>query len=100
MKRFRVMAAALCAVVLLCGFAAPAYAYADGAPEEETGGTDLWEGFDPVEALSVETPESDPHPFTPSGTGTVVDNATDEDGKEFFTITTPAENVIYLVIDR
>ena len=30
MKRFRVMAAALCAVVLLCGFSVPAYAYADG----------------------------------------------------------------------
>lgn len=29
-----------------------------------------------------------------------VDNATDADGKEFFTITTPAENVFYLVIDR
>ena len=39
-------------------------------------------------------------PFTPNGTGTVVDNATDEDGKEFFTITTPSENVFYLVIDR
>ena len=41
-----------------------------------------------------------PKPFTPEGTGTVVDNATDEDGKEFFTITTPSENVFYLVIDR
>ena len=30
----------------------------------------------------------------------MVDNATDEDGKEFFTITTPSENVFYLVIDR
>ncbi len=27
-------------------------------------------------------------------------NATDEDGKEFFTITTPSENIFYLVIDR
>ena len=39
-------------------------------------------------------------PFTPDGTGTVVDNATDEDGKEFFTITTPSENVFYLIVDR
>ena len=38
--------------------------------------------------------------FTPDGTGTTVDNATDSDGKEFFTITTPDENVFYLVIDR
>jgi hypothetical protein len=41
-----------------------------------------------------------PNPFTPAGTGTVIDNATDEDGKEFFTIMTPAENVFYLIIDR
>lgn len=55
-----------------------------------------WEGLNPAE------PEEDkePNPFTPSGTGTVVDNATDGDGKEFFTIQTPAENVFYLVIDR
>ena len=30
MKQFRRMAAALCAVFLLCGFVIPAYAYADG----------------------------------------------------------------------
>ena len=44
--------------------------------------------------------ETTTKPFTTDGTGTVVDNATDEDGKEFFTITTPSENVFYLVIDR
>ena len=44
--------------------------------------------------------ETTTKPFTPDGTGTVVNNATDEDGKEFFTITTPSENVFYLVIDR
>ena len=39
-------------------------------------------------------------PLTPDGQGTVADNATDEDGKEFFTITTPDENVFCLIIDR
>lgn len=39
-------------------------------------------------------------PFTPTGTGTVINNATDEDGKEFFTIMTLDGNVFYLVIDR
>lgn len=39
-------------------------------------------------------------PFTPSGMGTVIDAATDKDGKEFYTIMTPEENVFYLVIDR
>lgn len=41
-----------------------------------------------------------PQPFTPAGTGTVVDHATDSDGKEFYTIKTHNENVFYLVIDR
>ena len=41
-----------------------------------------------------------PRPLTQPGTGTVTDNATDGDGKEFFTITTADGNVFYLVIDR
>lgn len=44
--------------------------------------------------------EKEPNPFTPEGSGEVVDNATDGDGKEFFTITTADESVFYLVIDR
>lgn len=43
---------------------------------------------------------SESTPFTPPGTGTVIDNATDGNGKEFFTIMTPDENVFYLIIDR
>jgi hypothetical protein len=43
---------------------------------------------------------SNGHPFTPDGTGTVVDNATDGDGKEFFTVKTPDGNVFYLIVDR
>ena len=39
-------------------------------------------------------------PFTPPGTGTVVDNAIDGDGKEFYTIMTEAGDVFYLIIDR
>jgi SLT domain-containing protein len=30
----------------------------------------------------------------------VIDNVTNEDGKEFFTITTPSKHVFYLIIDR
>ena len=40
------------------------------------------------------------NPFTPSGTGTVIDTATDADGKQFYTIMTPDEHVFYLVIDK
>ena len=47
-----------------------------------------------------EPSESALPPFTPDGTGTVVDNITDPSGKEFFTIQTPDGNVFYLIIDR
>ena len=39
-------------------------------------------------------------PFTPPGQGTVVDNATDSDGKEFYTISTVEGDIFYLIIDR
>lgn len=45
-------------------------------------------------------PETETKPFTPDGQATVTDNATDEDGKEFYTFTTPNDNVFYLVIDK
>ena len=93
MRRWRTLTAALCAAVLLCGFSTTAYAGGGEDYTETTG------GYDPA-LEEPQEPESEPNPFTPEGTGTVVDNATDEDGKEFFTITTPSENVFYLVIDR
>lgn len=40
------------------------------------------------------------NPLTPDGQGSLLDNATGEEGKEFFTITTADESVFYLVIDR
>lgn len=62
----------------------------DKAPEDgATGGLD-WEGLDP----------STMTPLTPDGQGTVLDNATDSEGKEFFTITAANGEVFYLVIDR
>lgn len=76
--------------------AVPAYAGGGEEYEDGTGGVELWDGLDPVEP----TPAPEPNPLTPDGTGTVVDNATDADGKEFFTITTADEAVFYLVIDR
>ena len=60
------------------------------SPVEEgvaTGGAD-WDGLTPV------------NPLTPDGQGSVLDNATGEEGKEFFTFTTADDEVFYLVIDR
>ena len=47
-----------------------------------------------------DTTSRNPTALTPDGQGTVMDNVTDGDGKEFFTFTTPSENTFYLVIDR
>ena len=71
----------------------------DNIPADDSG------PFTPQENPGAEVPAQEPdgtgkNPFTPSGTGTVADNATDGDGKEFFTIMTPDENTFYLVIDR
>lgn len=130
MKKFRVLAAALCAAVLMCGFATPAYAgggeeYEDGTGGVETGApakSDDFVGkggatkradfggsaaersiaeFVPTrDGLDPAEPTPEPNPLTPDGQGTVLDNATDQEGKEFFTITTADEAVFYLVIDR
>lgn len=87
MRKFH-MTAALCAVFLMA-FSFSTVAYASGG--EETP--------EVTEAPVASETTGDPNPFTPAGTGTVVNTATDEDGKQFYTITTPDENVFYLVID-
>ena len=96
-KKSRMLAAMLCAVLMMGALTVPAYA--GGGDESEGSEYVPWVGLEPVDPLPVEQP-SDPKPFTPEGTGTVLDNATGEDGKEFFTITTADEAVFYLVIDR
>jgi len=85
MKKYR-LAAALCAAFVLC-LSFSTVAYAGGGEEIE-------------EPALTESAVEENNPFTPAGTGTVIDNATDGDGKEFFTIMTPNENVFYLIIDR
>ena len=99
LKKYRVLAAALCAAFLLCGITTTAYAGGGEEWEDGTGGPE-WEG--PVEppATPEPEPEPNPNPFTTDGQGTMVDNATDQDGKEFFTIMAADESVFYLVIDR
>jgi len=76
--------------VMLCMTAFSTVAYAGGGEEIPA---------------SVSNPKSTPKPtapkpLTPDGTGTVIDNVTSEDNKEFFTITTPSKHVFYLIIDR
>ena len=55
------------------------------SPAGETGESAVPDGF---------------RPFTPDGTGTVVDNVMDGDGKEFFSISAEDGNIFYLIVDR
>ena len=91
MKKIKFRRLAVMTASLLCCliFTVPAYAQSNEPQPEATSA--------PVETEAE--PETQ-NPFTPDGTGTVVDNATDEDGKEFYTITTADESVFYLVIDK
>ena len=66
------------------------YSSLEGIPADE----------DMPDAPVTDYPETPPKPFTPPGTGTVIDNVTDSDGKEFYTIKTPDEHIFYLVIDK
>ena len=95
MRKPRLLVFLLCAVLMVGVLTVPAYAGGGDESEDGVGEYIPWEGLEPAGPLPTE-----PNPFTPDGTGTVVDNATDQDGKEFFTITTAEEAVFYLVIDR
>ena len=87
--KFRRLAAMAASLLCCLIFTVPAYAQSS-EPQPETA---------PSPAETEAEPETQ-NPFTTDGTGTVVDNATDEDGKEFYTITTADESVFYLVIDK
>jgi len=93
----RILSAALAAFFMLPFLGTTAFA----APLDEPEDMVITEEITIINENPVtDYPETPPRPFTPSGTGTVVDRATDGDGKEFYTIMTPDENVFYLVIDN
>jgi hypothetical protein len=48
--------------------------------------------------MPTDIPES--NPFTPDGQASVLDHATEDDGKEFYTFTTPYGNIFHLIIDH
>ena len=92
MKRFRVLTAALCAAVLLCGFT-PATAYA--------GGGEDWEGLDPVEPAVTEEPVIVPgEGFSEDGNLVTRDLLYDKHtNKQFITVQTSGGATFYIVID-
>lgn len=52
------------------------------------------------DTVPKQTEQREEIPLTPNGQATVLDHASGEDGKEFFTITTADNNVFYLIVDR
>jgi len=55
---------------------------------------------EPANPVSGTAASGGANPFTPSGGGSVLDNAGTTDGKEFFTVTATDGSVYYLIIDR
>lgn len=107
MKKFR--AAAICAAFALSMSIFSTVAFAVEEPKEpHTPAIAATESAIPEEpeskgasdnAEAAEIPENG-MTTPPAGTGTVIETATEEDGREFYTITTSENNVFYLVIDR
>ena len=68
-----------------------------GADSDTGGGNAAGGGSGNSQESASSIPEG---AFTPDGTGTVLDEASGEDGdKQFYTITTEAGNVFYLIVD-
>lgn len=113
----QIWAAALSAVLFIGSMSTPALAFVDESAatadaEETTGtlpevsiGTEIESGAAEADDSLFDTSAGEDEPenntvFTPDGTGTVMDTATDADGKEFYTITTESGAVYYLIIDN
>ena len=87
-KRFRLMAAALCAVVLLCGMSVTAYAGGGDEYMEDTGYYEPEPTIEPGEG------------FTEEGNLLTRDLLYDEHtNKQFITVETKGGNTFYIVID-
>lgn len=99
MKKFKKMMGML----TLCGvmmFGSSITVFAGGGEEADEPMTDPI--FTPVIEQETEEPETTEEPvaFTPDGNAQLVDEATDEDDKLFYTFVTKNDNYFYLVIDK
>ena len=92
-----ILASALGIVSCTAAFSVNALAYSAGTASPTLSSSSAAQSSTASSAVSSATSLK---PLTPDGTGTVIDNVTNEDGKEFFTITTPSKHVFYLIIDR
>jgi hypothetical protein len=102
-SKIRVFVCLMAAVSCTAAFSVNALAYSEGTTSPTMSSLSTAQSSTASSSASSETSTSSGtslKPLTPDGTGTVIDNVTNEDGKEFFTITTPSKHVFYLIIDR
>ena len=95
-KRLSMLAAALCAVMMVGSLSVTAYA---GGGDEYIEPTEQWEGLDPVEETAA--PTVDPgEGFTEDGNLVTRDLLYDKHtNKQFITVQTSGGNTFYIVID-
>ena len=95
-KRLSMLAAVLCAVMMVGGLSVTAYA---GGGDEYIEPTEQWEGLDPVEETPAPTVEPG-EGFTEDGNLVTRDLLYDKHAnKQFITVQTSGGNTFYIVID-
>ena len=95
-KRLSMLAAALCAVMMVGSLSVTAYA---GGGDEYIEPTEQWEGLDPVEETAAPTVEPG-EGFTEDGNLVTRDLLYDQHtNKQFITVQTSGGNTLYIVID-
>jgi hypothetical protein len=100
-SKIRIFVCLMAAVSCTAAFSVNALAYSTGKTSPTLSSSSAAQSSTASSSASSETSSGTSlKPLTPDGTGTVIDNVTNEDGKEFFTVTTPSKHVFYLIIDR
>jgi hypothetical protein len=100
-SKIRILVCLMAAVSCTAAFSVNALAYSAGKTSPTLSSSSAAQSSTASSAVSSGTSSGTSlKPLTPDGTGTVIDNVTNEDSKEFFTITTPSKHVFYLIIDR
>jgi len=100
-SKSRILVCLMAAVSCTAAFSVNALAASTGANSPALGSSSAAQNSTVSSAASSAASSGTAlKPLTPDGTGTVIDNVTNEDGKEFFTVTTPSKHVFYLIIDR
>lgn len=97
-SKIRILVCLMAAVACTAAFSVNALAYSTGATFPTLSSSSVAQSS--AASASATSSGTSLKPLTPDGTGTVIDNVTNKDGKEFFTVTTPSKHVFYLIIDR